>query len=159
MNSRSYAIKQLIAATPACAGKTAAEITTILNNPTAGVLVQSDIPRRKTMRFLASRGIISKVYDRARDTSLIGGDAATTHQIRSICFAVEAVVNAGAEGIDTGDPGNAQMWGALKAAGIVTQADIDALTAAASTQSSHAIASGLGVVTVEEVSNALTSFS
>lgn len=156
--SRSKQLFDLIQATPACAGKTAAEITAILNTPVADALVQPDLPRRLTLRTLAKQGVISKIYDRARDTSLIGGNATTTHQIRSICFAVEAVINAGADGIDTGDPGNAQMMTALKNAGIISQQDIDALTAATKASASPAVAAGLRIVTVDEVVNAVTSF-
>lgn len=156
MDSRK--LYDLIQATPACAGKTPAEITTILNTPVTDALVKADLPRRLTLRVLAKQGVISRLYDRARDTSLIGGNATLTHQIRSACFAIEAVINAGAEGIDMSDAGNTQMMAALVSANVITQANADAMVAATRSSASPAAVAGLGVVTEDEVKNAVTSF-
>ncbi len=140
-------LKALIAATPECAGKSLQEIADILNAPADSRVTSPDIPRRTVLRVFAARGIISKLYDAARDTG-------RTHQIRSICFAAEFILSAGADGLDMSDPATAQMINALKLAGIITQQDQDALTAATLVRGSLAQNAGLTFVHAGHVSDA-----
>lgn len=143
------ALKALIAATPECNGlRDRQQIATILNTPGANKVTSSDLPRRTVLRILAGRGIISACYDAARDTQ-------RTHQLRSICFAVEHMLGAGDGGLDMADPGVIGMIDALVAAGLAQAADKTALTNATKHSGSPAQAAGLGWISAGEVDDAM----
>lgn len=144
-------LKALIAATPACAGQPIQTQANILNAQVLDAVTSGDIPRRVVMRILAARGIISKCYDRARDITLIAADPVNTHKIRSLCFGVEIMLNAGDGGLDMSDPANVQMIDALVVAGIAAPADRTALVNATKRTGSLAQAAGLPVVSAGDV--------
>lgn len=147
------ALKTLIASTAECAGKSAEEIVEILNRPRAGDIriAIADLPRSSLTRFLASRGLLSKIYDAARNTGL-------PHTIRSICLAVEFVCVGGSDSIDMSDTSVGTMIGALVSASIISTADQTALvewaTRAGSLAEQAAGDIGSTVVTLDDVRRA-----
>ena len=141
-----YTILSNEIAQPGYAGMTDAEIVAALNTPGASTR------RRVPIAELQTRAMESGVYTALR---VVVGNAQAPAELRAMAQTVLDLSNARFADVDLDNASARQMFGALQAAGVISQqqaSEIDALADVPGRSRAQEI--GLGTVTVEDILDA-----